>query len=191
MRCFVGIPLADPMAASLAEACEVIRREDPAWCDEKWVAIENYHVTLKFLGEIADESAGELLFALKTVAEGTRTFPLVLEGVRATPSARRSRMLWATFQDPTGGCAALATGVDDAAAAVGVEADTRPFSAHATLCRTRGPRRLDQRVLAVAADALSQAEITMSVPGISVFSSRLTPRGPIYSVIGSWRLRGE
>ena len=69
VRCFVGIPLADSLAASLATACEAIRREAPAWRDEKWVAAENYHVTVRFLGEIADDSADQLLSVLETVAE--------------------------------------------------------------------------------------------------------------------------
>jgi len=78
-----------------------------------------------------------------------------------------------------------------AAKAFGVETEARPYTAHATLCRTRTPRRLDNSAQSAAASALEDATTSMSVPGISVFSSRLTPRGPIYSVIGSWRLRGE
>jgi 2'-5' RNA ligase len=191
MRCFVGIRLTSEVVEPLARACETLLREDTAWQGEKWVPAENLHVTLKFLGEVEDEEVPSLLEQVGTACGEASGFDLALAGLHATPGTRRCRMLWALFDDESGACAALARRIDDAAVAFGVEAATRAFKPHATLCRARKPRHLDPAALSAAQAGLAGQAHSMSVPQVSVFSSRLTPRGPIYSVIGAWRLRGE
>ena len=108
-------------------------------------------------------------------------------GRRARSSGgRRCRMLWATFADPDAN-ARLAASPSRRRLAFGVEAETTPFP-HVTLCRAP-KRRLSTR-------RLTGAERPLRPPvrcqwALSLFSSRLTPRGPIYREIGAWRLGGS
>jgi 2'-5' RNA ligase len=191
IRCFVGIPLPPCIADPIAEAVSVIRESDRSWRDEKWVPRENMHVTLKFLGNLAEDEVEALAEAIGDAVATHHTFDLWLADVRAVPHLRRCRMLWATFLDTDGACAALARSVDRAAQAFGVEPDERAFVPHATLCRARRPRSLSGSALDAARAILADVSTPMSVPSATVFSSRLTPRGPIYSPIGSRSLRGD
>lgn len=194
MRCFVAIELDAATRDTLAEVSGIICRESLAWCDEKWVSPSNLHVTLAFLGEVEEDALEQLRERLTVIVAETTPFELGPLSLRAVPSPSRTTMLWAHLEDPSGACATLATSIATSCAELGPESrreDRRPFKAHVTLCRARRPRRLDARVLEVANEAVLGHEVMMSVPRVSLFSSRLTPRGPIYTVVGTWLMRGE
>lgn len=191
VRCFVGIPLPACIADPLVGACLALREADPAWRDEKWILPENLHITVKFLGMIDEEALPSLQEAIGTAVGPISEFELPFAGIHAHPNARRCRMLWASFFDPADACAALAESVQRAALGFGVEPETRAFRAHATLCRARRPKPVSEQGMDAAADALEAVPELMSVPSASLFTSRLTPRGPIYTEIGAWRLRGD
>ena len=191
IRCFVGVPLSEDIAQGLLGACAVLREADPAWRDEKWVRAENLHLTMKFLGDIDEEDLDPLCARMGAALSECVSFELPFSGLHPAGGLRHCRMLWGAFTDPDGRCEALHAAVEQAATAFGVEADARSFTPHATLCRARRPKRLSTEALSAAEAALQQAPDSMSVVSASVFTSRLTPRGPIYREIGAWRLRGE
>lgn len=194
MRCFVAIELDDATRDALAAVRDIICRESPAWCDEKWVPASNLHITLVFLGEVDASSLAILQQRLSAVAADSEPFDLGPLHLKAIASPSRATMLWAHLEDPSGACAALATRIQASCASLGLRSggeDRRAFKAHVTLCRTRRPRRLDAAALDAANAVVAGCEVMMSVPRVSLFSSRLTPRGPIYSVVGTWLMRGE
>lgn len=190
VRCFVGVRLAPGIGATLLAACSAIRDADPEWRGEKWVAAENLHLTLKFLGAIGELDIEPLSAAIAQLADASEPFELPFEGVVAVPGTRSCRMLWGSFADPGGRCAALTRAIERAALAFGVAEDERSFAPHVTLCRARRPRRLSVGAFQAAQQATEGAVGFMSVPSASLFSSRLTPRGPIYREIGAWPLGG-
>jgi RNA 2',3'-cyclic 3'-phosphodiesterase len=190
VRCFMGLPLSEVAERALLRATDEIRHTDPSWRDEKWVAAENLHITLKFLGTVADEDIEALSDAMQQAVSQASGFELALESLVPKPTLRRARMLWARFADPGGDATALAEAVDAAALGFGIPAEDRAFVPHATLCRARRPHALSQAALDAGNAALHAAKEAMSVPSASLYTSRLTPRGSIYSVIGTWRLGG-
>jgi len=191
LRCFVGIPLGGEVVSWLFEAAEAIRSADPAWRGEKWVAEPNLHITVKFLGNLEAARINELDASVSRGLASQVAFELPFAGVRAVPNPRRCRMLWASCRDPDGECAALASEVERQALAFGVALERRPFVPHATLCRARTPKRLGGPAQEAVERLLDGAPESMSVPSATLFSSRLTPRGPIYDAVATWRLLGE
>lgn len=189
MRCFVALDFGDDTRERLRVACEELRRRAPGWSGEKWVRPDNQHITLAFLGDIGQPAAELIAEGLGALAESTPAFRMPFSGITAVPGIGRASMLWAEFHDTEEAGARLAAAVGTLARGTGVEVDRRPWRSHATLVRARRPRSAPSReVLSVAEDVLSEA---MSDPCVTLYSSRLTPRGPIYSVVGTWRLRGE
>lgn len=189
VRTFVGIPLADATAETLVDACARVRDADASWRGEKWVAPENLHVTLRFIGGVP---AAELEALTDTIANEAVhecvEFSLTLAGLRAVPSARRARMLWAAFLDPSGQCAALATAMERATLRFGGDADERAFTPHVTLVRARTPHALSESGFAGAEDAFSRAPEKMSVARVTLYSSTLTSKGPVYTELRSYPL---
>ena len=188
VRCFVGLELpqsfVEAEAAARAAACAI----DKAWRGEKWVAPQNLHVTLKFIGNVSEGDIADLAAALGQAIGRCDPFELGFDRVRAIPGERRCSMLWAAFDDPSGGCATLAEQVEKASLAFGAQPDERAFKPHATLARARRPRRIQRQALEAATAALSVGETRVSVPSATLFASTLTPRGPVYDVRGTWAL---
>jgi len=191
VRCFVGVELPESYAGPLTRAGAAIRELDRSWIGEKWVTPDNLHLTLAFIGSIAEGQLPALSSSIGDAIASHATFDIAFSGVRAVPSARRCRMLWADFVDPTGACSLLATTIEDAAAAYGATAEDRPFKAHITLCRARRPKRISEAALEGARSVLDAIPRSMSVREVTLFSSRLTPRGPVYSKVDAWSLRGK
>jgi 2'-5' RNA ligase len=191
VRCFVAISLPQPLVDGLLGACAQVRDADATWRQEKWVGERNLHLTLKFMGELDENSIAPLSEQLARVVASTETFELPFTGISAAGGLRRCRMLWATFSDQDGRCERLHARIEEVAGDFGVPTESRPFAPHVTLCRARRPKTISENALAAGEAALATTPDSMSVVQASLFSSRLTPRGPIYREIGTWRLRGE
>ena len=188
VRLFTGIELPSDVIAALVAVKRAIRQEVPSWREEKWVAEQNLHVTLKFIGDVEQGEVEGVRAALSAVAPCARSFVLEATGVRAVPSAGRAAMLWATFDDPGTGGAWLASALGCALEPWGVEEDKRPFSAHATLVRARRQHAFPQGVLSSLAEPTQGAVSAMSVSTFTLFSSTLMPSGPVYEVVERWTL---
>lgn len=186
MRCFVGIPLPDPTRAALAAACDAVRESDPEWRGEKWVSAENLHVTLAFLGDVPAESVPSAIESIGRELVGICRFELPFSSLRPVPGARHARMLWASYSDPTGECAALAAAIDRACVGVDIALELRPFKAHVTLARARRPRRVGEPVVSALSRAESEVPPFMSVSSATLYSSTLTTAGPHYETLATW-----
>jgi 2'-5' RNA ligase len=183
VRCFVAIELPDDVRALFAEACQTIRETDPRWKGDKWVAEANLHVTLKFVGHIAEPSVDALIAACRDEIARVPRFELETGAAVAVPQARKARMLWASFTDPEGACAGLAAACDRAALAVGATHEDRPFKPHVTLVRARNPHPVDAGALSAANALLAASPRTVSVAAATVFSSTLNQGGPTYTAL--------
>src|SRR5207245_9314222 len=60
----------------------------------KWVHPEGIHLSLKFLGDVADARESELATALGRAAAGTRALSLALGGFGVFPDFQRPRVVW-------------------------------------------------------------------------------------------------
>jgi len=187
-RCFVAIELSDEIRARLAETRRVLVAGAPAWRGEKWVAAENLHITLKFLGNLEEYQIAEVGEAIAQAVVGAGPFSLTLAGLRAVPNARRCGMVWARFTGDEPACRDLAARIDAAAIACGIEPESRPFKPHVTLVRARRPRHLSDEALSSADTVATDPRLSMSVLSATLVASTLTRTGPVYEAIDSWSL---
>ncbi len=101
-------------------------------------------------------------------------------------------MLWAVLEDPTRRCGDLAGIADIVAVGVGLESDARPFVPHITLVRARRPRPVSAALLSAAEEQTRLALLQpMSVASATLFSSVLTPQGPIHERLARFALGTE
>ena len=194
MRAFIGIPLSDEVRCSIASACEAFRAAAPPWRDDKWVPVENLHVTLKFLGDIPQDQIEPLRLALAEACRGIEPFELELASLKAVPNHRHATMLWARGTEHgelAGRCAALAASIDESIVPLGFEPEQRAFKAHVTLCRTRRPRRVHAEALQVAGEALAAGPDSMSVRSVTLFKSTLGQGSPVYEPVAEASLGSD
>lgn len=106
------------------------------------VPLANQHITVKFIGWLADDLLEPVVQALARACAASLPAELALGALGAFPHARRARLVWAGVADPAGGLAALAARCERALLPLGVAAEARPYRAHLTLARLDPPRRL-------------------------------------------------
>lgn len=102
----------------------------------KWVEPEDMHLTLRFAGDIDNQVARELRFALEAIDE--RAFPLRVSGLGAF-GGNQPRTLWAGVE-ACDALDALVRANQRAARNAGIASETKPFKAHITLARLNGTR---------------------------------------------------
>jgi 2'-5' RNA ligase len=153
--------------------------------DLKIVEKENLHYTVKFLGEITEAQAAEVDRRLKALKLARAN--ITAKGVGAFPSPSRPRVVWVgVAEGDSQKVEAIAGPVIQALSGIGEEED-RPFQAHLTVARVRsGANKQNlERLLRESQDRVfGPVEIT----DFKLKSSVLTPKGPIYSDVGVYRL---
>ncbi len=183
VRCFTAIELPLATREALVAGGELIRSADPRWRGDKWVAEPNLHITLTFVGHIAEDDVDVLVRACRQEVAAIPRFSLAVDRIVAVPRAKKARMLWASFGDADGTCQRLADATGRAALAVGIAPEDRPFRAHATLVRARMPHPVLAEALESANDALSRGDRAVSVSAVTVFKSTLGNGGPTYETL--------
>lgn len=182
MRAFVAMDLPGRVVDSLV----ALQAELSATgSDLRLVEKENLHFTVRFLGEIGDSQASEVLSRLGGLK--LRRATVEVRGAGAFPSPRRPRVVWAgVARESEGIIGPIAREVIGALEGIG-ERDEKPFQPHITLGRVRSFRNSRELGESLARNS----ERTFGVAELSELklkSSRLTPSGPVYSDVGVFRL---
>jgi 2'-5' RNA ligase len=158
--------------------------------DVRWVRAEQYHLTLKFLGDASPEQLEQLAAGLRELSKISSSFVIQLEGVGAFPRMERPRTIWLRVSAGEAPLAALAGEVEAAGVAAGFPREARPFSAHLTLGRVRSTR--DLRALAERLRGAAGGPVPpFAVEELLLMESQLRPDGPRYTVRERCRLAGE
>ncbi len=105
----------------------------------RWVDPDNYHITLRFVGDVDGATAERFSEALAQITAAP--FTLFLDGAGSFGRGR-PRALWAGV-GPSAPLMALANAHEQAALAAGLETETRNFHPHVTLARMRRVRAPD------------------------------------------------
>lgn len=191
VRAFIALALPPATRAALVTACEAFVSVAPEWAEEKWVAEENLHVTVKFLGGIDEGAVDAVAASLQVVCAEHRPFAITLGDIVPRPGGSHTRMLWASVADGSEPARRLASSVDGAMSALlGIPVEERRYSPHITLVRVRRPHRAPADALSAGNRVLDSfstscgveghAAGVVSVRGVSVMSSRTLRTGPVY-----------
>ena len=173
MRLFIALRPSPAFRDALATLQERLRASGAAG---RWLAPENLHLTLAFIGEWQDpETVLSLLPPVK------KAFSIALSHLGFFPKAD---VLWAGTR-PNDKLDALAACVRDRLTEGGVRFDPRPFVPHITLARKpKLPEGMDLSLFPVP-----PAEMT--VRELCLYKSERGENGMMYTVIGSTRTDEE
>ena len=105
----------------------------------RWIDRENYHITLRFVGEVDGGVTRELLSGLEAIA--SRPMELQIKGVGHF-GGRKPRSLWAGVTG-NGTLKDLQYSQERLCQRLGLPPDQRKFTPHVTLARLRQPRKTD------------------------------------------------
>lgn len=137
----------------------------------KRVPPANWHITLRFLGEVEETAMERFTAALDQRELGSR-FVVGLDRLGAFPRASKATVLWAGVGRGSERLFELAEVADDAALDAGISGEDRPFRPHLTLSRIRP----QARVVELVDDAL--IDVAWRVEGLILFRT-LPGRGGV------------
>ncbi len=186
-RTFIAIEAVDEVHV---KALQVIDRLQSAAENVKWVAPDNLHWTLQFLGDITDEQMAETCRLVGKVAARHKPFARTAAGVGAFPKAERPRTLWLGAGQGSEAMCQLQAELEDQLAELGFRGENRRFVPHLTLGRlgrgSHGGQLLAERVAQMA----DFDGGIMTVDEVTVFGSVLERAGPTYHVLSRAPLAG-
>jgi len=178
LRLFLAVTLPPEIKKTCREIIHTLKTSD---ADVNWVPEDNFHVTLKFLGDVSQDKVGDVTDVCRRVAAGHPAFTFSLGTLGAFPSLTAPRILWVgaqTDQDPFG---RLAADITTALEHLGFKTEKRPFHPHITLGRIRSERSHAQLISTLHSN--KNAGISREIPAqnATLFESTLTPHGAVYT----------
>jgi 2'-5' RNA ligase len=185
MRIFLAINPPADVRRRVWEATAPLRESSP---DVSWIPEPKIHLTLKFIGEMADEVIPPLASAMTELA-CTHAAPAVhLGSVGAFPGFRRPRVIWMGIE-PEPRLELLHHDVELACDRLGHELDGRPYRPHLTLARVRRPLEEEAvRTLRMRAKRIRFTD-EFFARTIDVMESVPGPGGSTYGVVASAPMR--
>jgi RNA 2',3'-cyclic 3'-phosphodiesterase len=192
LRTFIAVDIPSQLQQTIQQKTELLRKDLGASL-VRWVAAENIHLTLKFLGDVSSANIDMLTQMLRAEAELVHTFDMQVTGLGSFPSLKRPRVLFLGIQAPAG-LEALNRAIESACARLGYESDAegrRGFSPHLTIGRVRqdvppaGQQKLRSVLAATVIDSLGIAR----VDSVHLYKSELKPNGSVYTKLFSAPLK--
>ncbi|MGW7431462.1 RNA 2',3'-cyclic phosphodiesterase [Streptomyces sp. NPDC054861] len=148
VRVFIALAPPDEAKDELARA---LRPAYDPYPGMRWNRIEDWHITLAFLGELSVSAVPDLRAPLARLAAGRPPLRLALRG----SGCFDERVLWSGVDGDLEGLHLLATEVRAAVRECGIPFEERPLRPHLTLARAR---RDDSTSVVEAASGLAAFE---------------------------------
>lgn len=189
IRSFIAIELPDELKAELARLQDKLKSGRISGA--KWVDPYSIHLTLKFLGNIVEETVGKVTEAMEAAAEGASPFSLEVKELGVFPNLNRVQVVWVGVVGEVDKLAKLQQSIDSNLTSLGFAPESRPFTPHLTLARMRNEASLTERQKwgQLVAKTSFETSYTFEVNSVNLMRSQLTPQGAIYSRIGSVALK--
>jgi len=197
-RLFVAISPPDEVKAEIEKVQREMRRELPENV-VRWTKRQQFHVTLKFLGNVAEARVVELSEALREACRPFNALRLSAEGIGIFPDMQFPRVVWVGVRD-VGELLARLQGA--------VEMNTEPFAenkrepsgrrrsqaefvGHVTLARIQGIRRQQAEILSKLAAKMAERSFGEWVADkVELIRSELSSTGSRYTTVAEFPLTG-
>jgi 2'-5' RNA ligase len=187
MRLFVALQISEQVKENIRTVRQ--RFTKPA-SQMKWVSPEKFHVTLKFIGEVAQEKVEEISRALREVRTPGRVEG-VFRGLGWYWNAKGSGLLWAMI-DPSESLTLLANRIERQLEPLGITPQTHEYQAHLTLARCkplehRWRSAIPQDLISVANEYKGHLFGSVMAETFDLIASKLDPSGSKYTTLDTFR----
>ncbi|MBN1974371.1 MAG: RNA 2',3'-cyclic phosphodiesterase [Sedimentisphaerales bacterium] len=188
MRVFIAIEIDKVIKDDLADLQrEILGKTDLHKGDAKWVDPEDMHLTLKFLGEINDAQLVNVCNITKEVTTKYKCFDIEIAGVGSF-GGQSARVLWVGAGQDNENLLKLQEDLETQLAFAGWPEENRKFEGHLTLCRIKN-FNAGIKLAQLAKEYEKYSLDVVPVEAVCIFQSELTPKGPVYTLLGKYNLQ--
>jgi 2'-5' RNA ligase len=183
IRAFIAVDLDDPVIKKICNVVEILK---PRITEIRWLRKENLHLTLKFLGNIAESQVEPIAAALRHPVGLFSPCTISAKGLGVFPDFRRPKILWVGLTGDQ--LVQLAAEIESALMPLGFTPENRAFTPHLTIGRWREGSR-PAKNLRQEIDSLNDFEFgACAIRQIVLFQSVLKPEGASYSELRTIQL---
>lgn len=184
-RLFVAVAVPDDVKAKLEAAQANLRQVLPDR-NARWARHEQFHLTLRFLGDVAAERADALAEAIRTACVGFGVLHLRAERIGCFPDRGYPRVVWVGVRDEAEQLPRLQQLVQAATAGFTAEPKEERFTDHLTLARIKGIKRPEAEALGKAAAGMADMRFGQwTAHQIELMRSELLPQGARHRSLAS------
>ncbi|HEX4112187.1 MAG TPA: RNA 2',3'-cyclic phosphodiesterase [Stellaceae bacterium] len=173
LRLFVAIGLPPELKLAVSTLCGGLP-------GARWVDAGNYHITLRFIGEVDEGMASDIDTVLARI--GTPRFAVTLAGI----GSFSGRELWVGVEK-NATLLQLRDKVERALIRVGLEPEGRRYTPHVTLARLK---RADDKLYAFLREHALYRAAPFPIARFSLVASYRTKTGSLYEDQADYRLTG-
>jgi 2'-5' RNA ligase len=170
-RLFIALAPPEEVAEALDRLCEGLP-------GIRWNDAEQFHLTLRFIGEVGQRTFYEIGEALAGVTHPP--FELALKGIGQFPPRGAPHTLWVGVEDPAGALGVLRRRIERVLGEAGVPAERRKFAPHVTLGRFKAPPP-EERLASYLFRRNLFRTAPFPVSSFGLYSSQLRPEGSLYA----------
>jgi 2'-5' RNA ligase len=184
VRLFVALEIPSSVRDHLAEFTEEMSALSEQ-CRQKrvrWVRPQNLHVTLKFIGEVADAKLDGIRAALEAVRLDA-PINVEIRGIGFFPNEEQTTVLW-TGLAASSALSSLAAAIDSTLATLEIQRETREFLPHLTLARF-APPGIQKRLLAAIKQHGEHEFGSFEAREFQLIESKLKPSGAEYTSLAT------
>jgi len=184
-RLFIAVAIPGEVKAKMEAAQAELRRVLPER-SVRWTRREQFHLTLRFLGDVEAARVEALGEALRAACRGFGALHLRAERVGFFPDLRRPRVVWVGVQDQAGQLPRLQAAVELATREYTTEEQEEQFTGHVTLARIKGIKRPEAEALGQGAAGMAE-RLFGEWPAyqIELMRSQLLPQGARHSTVAT------
>jgi len=172
IRTFIALTISEDVKAVIGTAMSELKAKNHA---VRWVKPSALHLTLKFLGDIPEQTVTPMAADLDKAAALCPPLTLRLAGFGAFPNVKRARVVWVGLEGDMHELSKLAYAIDKLCITYGVAGERRPFSGHITLGRLKAPTMVDL--------AINPVKGLFNAAQVLLYQSVLLPSGAQYNVL--------
>jgi 2'-5' RNA ligase len=155
-----------------------------------WVAREQFHITLRFLGQTQRDTIPALCNRLATGLAGVSAFRLSTSELGCFPDLRRPKVLWVGFEGDLHSLKELYARIREATEGFGEAKDEKMFHPHLTVARFRfAPSGLARVVQFISGTPAFDSPIPWPIRDVGLIQSVLGPDGPAYTTLKQFELK--
>ncbi len=184
-RLFVAIAVPEEVKASILKTQESLRKllPEPA---ARWTRPEQFHLTLRFLGNVEASQVKALEQALRGACAGFNALRLRAARIGFFPSARSPRVVWVGVADDQERLSGLWSVVQSATSAFTTAEPEEKFAGHITLARIKLIPPREARELAAQADQLAATVFgEWTATEVEIIWSQLSSQGARYNTVAA------
>lgn len=185
-RLFLALNATDPLATTFLPTLKKLKiNADRRDMTVKWVPLDNFHVTVTFIGERPEEDAPKIIEALEQVCSQFAPFDLKIEDVGAFSNEHDARVLWLGVQNKRY-LGEFKDSLDQKLTDLGLlpEVEQRAYSPHLTFGRLRNPRSVKDMLSPFKRKSFGK----IHVDEVVLYESILQGAFPVYKPLARCKL---